>query len=87
MIGYIILGMWLVPFVISIPTVIIIAMIHDGSFFPFDDWYDIPILIVCLAIWPVLLGLFIKNYRQERKIKLTTVQKTIDVHYKDKWYD
>ena len=87
MMGHVLLGIWLIPAIIAFPTFLIAMMIQEGSLFPFDEWFEIFILIIGVLIWPVLLVMGFIEYRDQRKKKLAEVQETIEYHYKDKWFE
>lgn len=86
-IGMILFWMLVVPAVVLTPLFYVYGMIQERCIFPFEDWYE-PFIVfgVCL-IWPVPTYVITQEYRLERKLKLEQISKSIELHYKDRWYD
>lgn len=89
MILYILLGIWLSVPVLGWPFLVLKGLWQHRTFnfmyvFSPGEFFGFPFL---LALWPIAAGIGLYEYYQERKERLEDVQQTIEIHYRDKWYE
>ena len=87
LIGKIILYSWLIPGLLAYNTLIIAGMATEETLWPFEDWYDPFVIALIIPLWPIVIGAVFQQYRTERKQKLNTIKESIEVHYRDRWYE
>ena len=87
MIVHILLAIWLVPTICFFLGIVIASMIKEDSLLPFDEWFEVFILIPISLVWPVVGVFMYKEYSKQRQLKLDQTKEYIEAHYKHKWYE
>lgn len=87
MIWHVLLGIWLIPAGLGLIAIPIADMVSKRHFKFWDEPSDVVIMFFFILIWPTLILLAIHEHRMDRKKRLKEVAETIEVHYRDKWYD